>query len=70
MVQSKLKGGIKMVRYKQKGRETKAPPRAEFEFLYYDCNLKAEELAEKYHVKTSTIYNWATKYRKTEKDQI
>lgn len=59
-----------MVRYKRKGRQTKAPPRAEFEFLYYDCDLPAKELAEKYNVRIETIYNWATKYRKTDKNQI
>lgn len=53
-----------MVHYKPKGRKAKAPPKAEFDFKYYTCNLSAEEMARIYGVKETTIYNWATMYRK------
>lgn len=51
---------------KPRGRKTKAPPIAEFNFKYYDCNLSAEEMAKYYGVKKETVYNWATMYRKEE----
>lgn len=52
-----------MVRYKKKGGKTKAPPKAEFDFLYYDCDMSAQQMAEKYNVNIHTVYNWAVKYR-------
>lgn len=50
--------------YKKRGRKNKKPNKAEFEYMYYTLDLPAEELAKKYKVKTTTIYNWATEYRK------
>lgn len=55
-----------MVRYKKKGGKSKAPSKAEFEFFYYDMDESAEEMAERYGVKKTTIYNWATAFRKEE----
>lgn len=54
--------------YKKRGRKNKMPTQAEFEYLYYSLDLPAEELAEKYGVKTRTIYNWATEFRKKAKN--
>lgn len=53
-----------MKRYKPRGRAGKRPSKEEFDFLYYNLNLTAQELAERYQVKVPTIYNWATTYRK------
>lgn len=58
-----------MVHTKTRGRKSKAPPMAEFNFKYYDCNLSASEMAEYYGVKVETIYNWATQYRKQEREE-
>lgn len=58
-----------MVRYKYKGRKSKAPPKEIFDMQYYDMNISAEELAKIYGVKLHTIYNWATMYRKIDKEK-
>lgn len=56
------------MRYKKKGRKIKKPNKTEFDWLYYDCDRTAEELAEKYQVSPGTIYNWAVEFRKEEKN--
>lgn len=53
-----------MVKYKKRGKPTKSPPKAIFEWQYYDLNMSAQELAKEYNVAEQTIYNWATKFRK------
>lgn len=58
-----------MVRYKYKGRKSKAPPKEIFDMQYYDMNISAEEMAKIYNVKVTTIYNWATNYRKIDKEK-
>lgn len=57
-----------MVRYKRKGRKSKAPPKAIFDMQYYDMDLSTREMAEMYGVKPHTIENWATAYRKIDKE--
>lgn len=58
-----------MVRYKKKGRQSKAPPKAEFDFKYYDLDISASEMAKEYGVNLQTIYNWAHMYRKEDEAQ-
>lgn len=53
-----------MKKYKPKGRKNKQPSKHEFDLLYYELNLDAKELAERYGVAVTTIYNWATEFRK------
>ena len=53
-----------MKRFKPRGRKKKQPSKHEFDLLYYDLNLSAKELAERYDVALNTIYNWASEYRK------
>lgn len=53
-----------MKKYRNKGRPKKKPSKAEFELFYYNFEIPVEELAEKYQVKTKTIYNWAYQFRK------
>lgn len=55
-----------MIRYKKRGRKTKAPSKTEFEFMYYELGLTAEEMSKRYDLALSTIYNLASKYRKEE----
>ena len=54
-----------MIKYRNKGRPKKRPNKAEFELLYYNFEVPVEKLAEKYQVKTKTIYNWAYQFRKS-----
>ena len=56
-----------MVKYKKKGRKSKAPSKQVFDFQYYEMNMSPQEMAEYYGVKLQTIYNWATEYRKQDK---
>lgn len=58
----------KMVRYKTRGHPQKRPSKAVFDMQYYDMNLTPQEMANAYNVKVSTIYNWATYYRKIDKE--
>lgn len=58
-----------MVRYKTRGHPMKRPSKTIFDMQYYDMNLSAEEMAKMYGVKLSTIYNWATIYRKIDKEK-
>lgn len=60
---------VQEMHVKKKGRKSKAPPIAEFNFRYYECNLSAEEMALYYGVKIKTIYNWATMFRKQEEQE-
>lgn len=57
-----------MYKRKPRGRKAKVPSKKEFEFLYYEMNLTAKELAERYDVALHTIYNLATKYRKMDEN--
>lgn len=50
--------------YKKRGRKNKKPNKTQFEYQYYDLNMSGEELARLYEVKPSTIYNWASDFRK------
>lgn len=59
------KGEIKMKKYRNRGRPEKKPNKKEFELLYYNFEVPVEKLAERYNVKTKTIYNWAYQFRKS-----
>lgn len=52
---------------KRKGRKQIRPSKTEFEYLYYILDMPGEEIAKKYNVKVSTIYNWAHQFREEEK---
>lgn len=58
-----------MVRYKKRGRAVNStkPSKVTFDYQYYDLNMSAEEMARHYNVKETTIYNWATEFRKLDK---
>ena len=54
---------------KRKGRKQIRPSKQEFEYLYYILDMSGEQIAEKYNVKVSTIYNWAHQFREEETKQ-
>lgn len=58
---------IKPVKKKPPGRKSKRPIKYEFELNYYELGRSATEMAQKYGVKTNTIYQWAMQFR--EEDQ-
>ena len=51
---------------KKAGRKSKRPSKQQFEALYTDYS--ASELAERLGVSKGTIYQWANKFRKEEKE--
>lgn len=57
-----------MYKKKKTGRKKKAPSKSEFEYKYYVLNQDAKILATEYGVKVQTVYNWASEYRKQEKE--
>lgn len=59
-----------MIRTKKRGRKNQRPTKEKFESLYYNEELKAEELASIFHVNTQTIYNWANYFRKQESNNL
>ena len=58
-----------MVNYKKRGRKSKMPSKEVFDFQYYELNLSPEEMSRIYNVKLQTIYNWATVFRKQDKEE-
>lgn len=58
-----------MVRYKKRGRKTRTPSKEEFDFLYYDLGLSAQEMAKRYDIAIKTVYNLATEYRKMDEEK-
>lgn len=50
--------------YRKKGRRLKKPDKAIFEMYYNNQNITVDELAELWNVKKSTIYKWASEFRK------
>lgn len=55
-----------MEKERQRYRNSKKPRKEEFEYQYYELQTPAEKLAQLYNVKTGTIYNWASRFRKEE----
>lgn len=55
--------------YRKRGRKLVKPDKEEFESLYYNNSVSVEELANFYNVTTTTIYNWASQFRKEEKNE-
>lgn len=49
---------------KRKGRKNLRPSEAQFNFQYYELEMDPEEMAKIYGVRKSTIYNWASQFRK------
>ena len=55
--------------YRKRGRKLVRPNKEEFETLYYNNSVSVQEVANFYNVETRTIYNWATQFRKEEKNE-
>lgn len=55
--------------YRKRGRKLVKPDKEEFEALYYNNSVSVKELANFYNVSTTTIYNWASQFRKEEKNE-
>lgn len=54
------------MRKKQTGRKSKRPTKYEFEMLYLDIGMSAQEMADRYGVAKQTIYQWSNQFRKEE----
>lgn len=55
--------------YKKRGRKKQTPNEAEFNMLYYDLDMSAEQVAKHYGISVHTVYNWAYRFRKEEKSK-
>lgn len=50
--------------YKKRGRKLVKPNKEIFEMLYYNEAMTAKQIADFYRVKISTVYKWASEFRK------
>lgn len=52
------------MKYRKKGRIRKKPDKAIFEMYYNNPTITIDELANIWNVKKSTVYKWASEFRK------